>query len=152
MSLVIHPCFAIPYKRFVWVGQTPASLGPELAQTMGFLLNRVSQLRQITRATTEESGKVVLAHPEMPVQSPLDGGGDRKEDVPVCASSPRAGSLGTQQRQKVMYFSCVCLLAWCQKQDFGYYTVLHSCYTDLIDKWDNENNYFLINLSNHRQL
>lgn len=78
------------------MGQTPASLGPELAETMGFLLNRVSQLRQITRATTEQSGKVVLAHPEMPL---LNGGGDRKEDVLVFASNPRAGHTAETKSQ-----------------------------------------------------
>lgn len=48
-----------------------------------------------------------MADKELPVQSLLDGAGDKKEGVPARAGSPSAGSLGTQQRQKVVYFSCV---------------------------------------------
>lgn len=135
-------------KGFFWVGQ---AWGQSWLRPEGFCSTESPSWAQITQATTERSGKVVLADAEMPAQSLLDEDGDRKEGVPAWAGSPRAGLLSTQQRQKVVSFSSVVVLSIGLVQEIDW--LLHSAvWSDLIDKWGNENNYFLIHLSIHHQL
>lgn len=73
MSLVIHLCFAFLRERFGWDRPQPA-WGQSWLRPEGLCsAAQVPKVKPNHTCNTEQSGNVVLAHAEMPVQSLLDG-------------------------------------------------------------------------------